>query len=104
MAYLVRRGNVWWYRIKEAGKWIDKPTEFRVLDADGKIDPSAKRSAQRLAKRHQDRIAAAPGGKVTLGPVTVRVREGLDRETPGRGSRLEERRVPAPSPRIAGDR
>ena len=71
MAYLVKRGNVWWYRVKENGKWDGHPTEFKVSD------PTGERNAKRLAKRAQDRINARVTTGAPSGPLTVK-RYALD--------------------------
>jgi integrase len=71
MAYIVARGNVWYARYKEGGKWKNSPTEFRVnRDADGKPDPSNKRNAQRVADRKQRQVDGGDGA--AAGPMTVR--------------------------------
>jgi len=72
MAYVIKRGNVWWVRYKDGGKWQSKPTEFRVnADADGKPEPNGHRNAKRLAKRMQERADASRATGAPSGPMTV---------------------------------
>ena len=59
MAYVYKRGNKWWCRIKQAGKWIGKPTPYRV------DDPNGKRYAKRVADKAQDLVDRAGGRDAT---------------------------------------
>lgn len=66
MAYVYKRGDVWWVRVKEGGKWVSKRTEFRVSN------PDDRRRAKRYAESGQREADAKATGAPSTGPLTVR--------------------------------
>src|ERR1051325_6492996 len=63
MASLYARGKKLWFRLKEEGRWVSKPTPFRVGE-----EVSAQRYADAAQKLLANKVAAAGA----TGPHTVR--------------------------------
>jgi integrase len=69
MAFIYKRHNRYWYRVKEGGKWVSRKTEFLVESTHG------QRNAKRVAEAKQRQIDASARGetvKMDTGVLTVR--------------------------------
>ena len=77
MAFLIKRGNIWWFRYKQDGKWRGKSTDVRADGATEDERKRDKRAARDHAKRYQATIEragrkeASAGDESPIGPLTV---------------------------------